>query len=46
MIYCYGPYRITVPRHRELDHGLLRSMIKTVSAQTGRKEEELREMLF
>jgi hypothetical protein len=45
MIYQSSTGVISVPRHRELDPGLLRSMLKTASVQTGLSVEELVELL-
>ena len=45
MIFCSIYGTITVPRHIELDRGLLRSMLRTTSFQTGLSVEELTEML-
>jgi hypothetical protein len=45
MIYRSGSGIISVPRHREIDPGLLRGMLKTTSMQTGLSVEELVELL-
>jgi predicted RNA binding protein YcfA (HicA-like mRNA interferase family) len=45
MIYRSGSKHISVPRHRELDAGLLHGMLRTVSRQTGLSIDELIKML-
>ena len=36
---------LSIPRHKEIDPGTLKSILEIVSDQTGRTEEELEQML-